>query len=402
MPVSPAFDITNSAFKANPFPLYAELRRTQPVARARLGKLDAWLISRYDDVLAALKHERLVKEPRHVQSAQQRAQQLWVPAFLRPLQTTMLDQDEPNHGRLRALVHKAFTPRRVEQLQGRIQSIADDLLDRAQPQGSLDLLSAFALALPLTVISELLGVPAADRERFRSWTKAFLRPPTSLNALRMLPALWAFMRYLRALLAARRLHAQDDLLSALVQAEEAGDKLSEDELLAMVFLLLVAGHETTVNLIASGTLALLQNPDQLQRLRSRPELIKPAVEELLRYTSPVEQATERYAREELSLYGQTIRRGELVLAVLASANRDEQHFAQPDTLDLTREPNRHLAFGHGVHFCLGAPLARLEGQIAFNTLLRRLPNLQLAVPADRLRWRATPFLRGLEALPVQF
>jgi cytochrome P450 len=211
---------------------------------------------------------------------------------------------------------------------------------------------------------------------------------------------WAFMRYLRRLFERRRADPRDDLITALVQAEEAGDKLSEDELLAMVFLLLIAGHETTVNLIASGTLALLRHPDQLARLRHDPSLIKSAVEELLRYTSPVEMATERFAREDVIIAGTTIPRGELVLAVIGSANRDERQFEDPDTLRLDREPNRHLAFGQGGHYCLGAPLARLEGQIAISTLLRRLPDVRLAGGPESLRWRRGLFLRGLEKLPL--
>jgi cytochrome P450 PksS len=220
--------------------------------------------------------------------------------------------------------------------------------------------------------------------------------------LRAIPALWAFMRYLRRLIHQLRTAPQEGLLSALVQVEEAGDRLSEDELMAMAVLLLIAGHETTVNLISSGTLALLQHSDQLKQLRADPLLIKSSVEELLRYTNPLETATPRYALEDITIAGVTIPRGALVLAVVASANRDSSQFDYPNRLVITRENNRHLAFGQGAHFCLGAPLARLEGQIAINTLLRRLPDLQLAVPVETLRWRTSPVLRGLEALPVRF
>ena len=220
--------------------------------------------------------------------------------------------------------------------------------------------------------------------------------------LKAIPSAMAFLRYIRRLVASRRADPRDDLVSALVQAEEAGEQLSEDELVAMVFLLLVAGHETTVNLIGNGMLALLKNPDQMERLRADPTLIKSAVEELLRYDSPLETATERYAREDVTIAGVTIPRGGLVYAVLASANRDERQFPDPDALDITREPNRHLSFGLGPHFCLGAPLARLEGQVAIGTLLRRLPDLRLAVAPESLRWRRGLVLRGLEALPVAF
>jgi cytochrome P450 PksS len=211
-----------------------------------------------------------------------------------------------------------------------------------------------------------------------------------------------FIRYLRRFFKVRRRDPQDDLASALIQAEEAGDKLSEDELLAMVFLLLIAGHETTVNLIASGTLALLTHPDQIEKLRREPALIKSAIEELLRYTAPVFMSTERYAREDVTLHGVMIPRGEMTLGVIGSANRDETIFQNPDQLDITREPNKHLSFGQGIHFCLGAPLARMEAQIAINTLLRRMPNLRLKVPPDSLPWRPSMILRGLDVLPVLF
>jgi cytochrome P450 PksS len=220
--------------------------------------------------------------------------------------------------------------------------------------------------------------------------------------VKALPSVWMLMRYIRKIIKKRRAKPQDDLVSALVGAEEAGDTLSEDELLAMIFLLLLAGYETTANLIGNGTLALLEHPDQMEKLRNDPGLIKPAVEELLRYGSPVELAITRYAREDVTLAGVTIPRGAGVLAAIASANRDERQFANPDSLDITREPNKHLSFGLGMRFCLGAALARMEGQIAMSTLLRRLPDLRLAVPVSAVRWRRGLMLRGLEALPVAF
>jgi len=401
-PAGRLVDITRPEFKADPFSFYAALRADNPVHRARVGRLEGWLVTRYDDVLAALKDPRLAKDVRRVQNAAELSRRPWMPGFLRALESNMLDQDDPNHARLRALVHRAFTPARIHGLQTRIRAIAGELLDAVQARGEIELVRDFALPLPLTVIGELLGVPAADRARFQRLSQSTLVPPTTLNVLRMLPAMWALIRLVRRLIAERRRDPQDDLLTALTQAEEAGDRLSEDEQVAMVLLLLIAGHETTVNLISSGALALLQHPDQLEALRARPEGIKTAIEELLRFTNPVETATERYAAEDLTLHGKTIRRGELVLAVLASANRDEAHFTRPDELDLARDPNRHLAFGMGVHYCLGAPLARMEGQIAVELLLERLPELRLAVPAAKLRWRSTPVVRGLSALPLRF
>jgi cytochrome P450 PksS len=290
----------------------------------------------------------------------------------------------------------------VEQLRERIQAICDQLLDGLAGKHSMDLVRAYALQVPLTVIVELLGIPLRDRERFHRWTRRLLKPQTKLNMILASPSLMAFMRYLRRLFRELRDKPQEGLLTALVQVQEGGDRLTEDELLAMAFLLLIAGHETTVNLIASGTLALLQHPEQLGLLLEDPALARTAIEELLRYTNPLETATERFARQDVTIAGVTIPRGSLVLAAVASANRDATQFANPDRLDVRRQNNKHLAFGHGPHFCLGAPLARLEGQIAIPTLFRRLPQLRLAVPAERLRWRATPILRGLESLPVEY
>ena len=395
-------NLASPQFKADPFGFYARLRATAPVHRVTLpGKRSAWLVARYDDVVATLKDDRLAKDPLNALSDDQRAKQPWLPGFLKPLSRNMLDLDGADHARLRALVHKAFTPRLIEQLHGRIQTLADDLLSAVPDKSRLDLIRDYALPLPITIISDLLGVPQADRQQFGRWSRRIVAVTASpLDLPLVLPAIWQFMRFVRRLCAIRRADPQDDLLSALLHAEEAGDTFSEDELLAMVVLVLIAGHETTVNLIGNGTLALLENPEQLALLRANPALSKSAVEELLRFTSPVELATERYAREPITIAGTTIPRGEQVLAVLASANRDERYFVQPGLLDLTRQPNRHLAFGQGSHYCLGAPLARLEGQIAFNTLLRRAPNLRLTVPPDTLRWRRGMFLRGLERLPL--
>jgi cytochrome P450 len=286
----------------------------------------------------------------------------------------------------------------------RVQAIADGLLDAVQDRGGMDLIDDYAFPLPITVIAELLGVPAEDRNNFREWSDAAVSGNASQEYLEeiLIPHMQAFTDYLRALFEEKHANPRDDLVSALVQAEEAGDKLSEDELLGMVFLLLVAGHETTVNLIGNGVLALLQHPDQLRKLKDDPSLIKPAVEELLRYDGPVETSTERFAREDVDMGRTVIPRGEMVLVVLAAADHDPERFSDPDNLDITRTDNRHLAFGKGVHHCLGAPLARMEGQIAISTLLRRMPNLRLKEPPESLSWRPGMILRGLRGLPVEF
>ena len=397
-------NIAGAEFKANPYPFYARLRAEAPVHRMTLPtKETGWLITRYDDAATVLKDERFAKDTANAMTPEQAARRAWFRKLFRALKHNMLNQDPPNHTRLRALVHKAFTPRLIEQMRDRIQALTDELLDKVESRGRMDLIRDYALPLPTTIIAEMLGVPAADRHAFHRWSNALMSAAASTwGLLRAIPNVWTFLRYIRKVVKKRRADPRDDLVSALARAEEAGDTLSEEELLAMVMLLLVAGHETTVNLIGNGTLALLEHPGQMARLRSDPALIRPALEELLRFASPVEMATERYAREDVTIGGVTIPRGEMVFAVIASANRDERQFADPDRLEITREPNRHLAFGLGAHFCLGAPLARLEGQIAINTLLRRCPDLRLAVTPDALRWRRGLLLRGLEALPVTF
>lgn len=397
-------DIASPEFKANPYPFYARLRAEAPVSAVRMaGKQTAWLITRYDDVAMALKDARLAKDRRNALTPEQTARQPWVPPMFKPLTRNMLDVDPPDHTRLRALVQKAFTPRLVEKIRERIETLTEELLDAAQKHARIDLIRDYALPIPTTIIAEMLGVPVEDRYRFHRWSSTVVSSDASgWRMLRAIPNVMAFLRYIRKLVKARRAHPRDDLVSALVQAEEAGEQLDEDELLAMVFLLLIAGHETTVNLIGNGTLALLEHPGEMEKLRADPALIKPAVEELLRHSGPLETATERFARDDLLIAGVPIPRGALVYAVLASANRDERQFASPDAVDITREPNRHLAFGLGVHYCLGAPLARLEGQVAINALLRRAPGLRLAVAPGTLRWRRGLVLRGLEELPVKF
>jgi cytochrome P450 len=396
-------DISKPRFQANPYPYYARWRTESPVRSVKLpDKRTAWLVTRYEDVAAVLKDERFGKD--RFKTPERTAKQPWMPKAFLPLAHNMLDQDPPDHTRLRALVQKAFTPRLVEGMRQRVQSLTDELLDVAERGGGhMDLIRDYALPLPSTIIAEMLGVPAADRHRFHRWSNAMVTSDASkLSLFRAMPGVLAFLRYVRSLINKRRVQPTDDLAGTLARAEEAGDHLTEDELLAMIVLLLIAGHETTVNLIGNGTLALLAHPEQMQRLRDDPELIQPAVEELLRYDGPLAMATERFAREDVTVAGVAVPRDGLVFAVLASANRDERQFENPDVLDITRENNKHLAFGLGVHYCLGAPLARLEGQIAINTLLRRARDFRLAVPREKLRWRRGLVLRSLEALPVAF
>jgi cytochrome P450 len=380
-------DLASPEFKADPYPFFARLRETAPVCRVILpGRQTAWLITRYDDAAAALKDARFAKDRNCALTPDQAARQPWIPKMFRPLKRNMLDLDPPDHTRLRGLVQKAFTPRLVERMRERVDSLAGELLDAVLRRRRVDLIRDYALPIPTTIIAEMLGVPAADRHRFRRWSRVIVATsPSGLAMAKAIPSAVFFLRYIRKLVRARRTEPRDDLVSALAQAEEAGDQLSEDELLAMIFLLLVAGHETTVNLIGNGALALMRHPAQMERLRGGgPSLLKTAVEELLRYESPLATATERFARKDIPIAGVVIPRGEMVYAGLASANRDERQFPRADVLDVAREPNRHLAFGLGIHYCLGAPLARLEGEVAISALLRGAPALRLAVAAVKL------------------
>jgi len=391
------FNPMDPEFVADPYPTYHRLRTEDPVHHSPLG---FWVLTRYDDVVTALRDPRLAKE----------AIASFVAArFGAPVPATglsMLDRDPPDHTRLRGLVSKAFTPRVVEGLRPRIQQIVDALLDGAAARGSMDLIEEFAYPIPVIVICEMLGVPVEDHEHFKGWSLDIARGldliwlgPDSEVGRRSIAARQALADYFRGLIAQRRAAPRTDLLSGLIAAEEAGDKLNEVELLATCILLLIAGHETTVNLIGNGTLALLRHRDQLERLQREPGLIGSAIEELLRFDGPV-QRTARIPSEDVTIGRHTIAKGEMVMPFIGAADRDPAQFADPDRLDIGRTDNRHIAFGWGIHFCLGAPLARLEGQIAINTLVRRLPKISLATDVPEYRQSLT--LRGLKALPVSF
>jgi cytochrome P450 len=316
----------------------------------------------------------------------------------------MLSSDPPDHTRLRKLVMKAFTSRRVEALRPRIEAITEELLEamaaNAPTDGTpIDLINSFAFPLPMTVICELLGVPFEDRDDFRTWSTVVVADNPTEEEIRS--ASYAMAGYLSQLIARKRAEPEDDLLTGLVQAREDDDRFDENELIAMTFLLLVAGHETTVNLIGNGVVALLRDPDQLARLRSDLSLVPGAVEEMLRYDGPVNLATLSFASETVRLGDVEIAPGEIVLVSLGSANHDPSRFDDADRLDVGRAAQGHLAFGHGIHYCVGAPLARLEGEIAFRKLLTRFPGLALGGEPEQLRWRESSLIRGLERLPVQ-
>jgi cytochrome P450 len=397
-------DFTSPAFKQNPFPAWEDLRTTEPLYRFPVTEGQyAWMVTRYEDAQAILKDQRFIKNRMTLLSEEEKDQIDRSSPTLKLLSYNMLAADAPDHSRLRRLVSKTFTPRMIEGLRNRIQQITDDLLDQVQERGEMNLINDFAFPLPVTVICEMLGIPAEDRQQFRKWSNAILDQSGPFDANRQAPPeVEEFTDYVRRLIATKSEHPDDGLVSQLVQVEEGGDRLSENELISMIFLLIVAGHETTVNLIASGTLALLQHPEQMRLLQNDPSLIVPAIEELLRYTAPVIIGTGRWASEDIEVHGTLIPKGEMVLVSLMGANTDPERFAAPADLDITREENEHIAFGKGIHFCLGAPLARLEGQIAISTLLRRLPDLHLQGDAQELKWRPGLILRGLQELPVAF
>jgi cytochrome P450 len=391
-------DLTDPVFQADPHPVYAEWRRTGPVRRTRLPSgLTAWLVTRYEDARRALADPRLSKQSGFSVGSSPAVGRLDGPAAV--LSRHMLAVDPPDHTRLRRLVSAAFTPRRIEALRPRIEEITRDLLDAVEGRERVDLIDTFAFPLPIQVICELLGVPVQDRDAFREWSNVIVAGAQAGDRLE--PAMRALVGYIMALLAERRATPGDDLLSGLIQVRDQEDRLTEEELSAMVFLLLIAGHETTVNLIGNGAYLLLRERDQWERLRAEPDLLPTAIEEFLRYEGPVETSTFRVATEDLEIGGVTIAAGDPVMVVLLSANRDEDRFPDAGELRLDRTQNPHLAFGHGIHYCLGAPLARMEAQVAFTQLLERHPGLRLAVPAEDLRWRPGLLLRGLADLPVR-
>lgn len=399
------YDLYSDLFRAETYATFAEMREHDPVfcQPGIDGKTPIWFVTRHDDVVAVLlDDERFVRDPVLALSEEELVElSSGMPESMSFIDGHMLNKDGADHRRLRRLVTKAFTPKMVERLRPRIEEIADELIDAVENANEMDLIEEFAFPLPITVIAELLGIPVADRSRFREWSNAVVTPVIGPDAHAQFGALMDdFVAYLRVLFVRRRSEPGTDLISALLQAEDAGDTLSEEELFSMVVLLIVAGHETTVSLIGNCVLALLQHPEEQALLEREPEQMPTAIEELLRYDGPVERALNRWATTEVELGGQTIRRGDTVIVILGSADRDPSRFDDPDTLDLARADTKHVAFGRGSHYCLGAPLARVEAEIALTTLLRRLPGLRLAVDKDQLAWRPVPLFRSLAALPV--
>ncbi|MEU8295189.1 cytochrome P450 [Streptomyces pseudogriseolus] len=412
----PAPDLFTWEFAADPYPAYAWLREHAPVHRTKLPSgVDAWLVTRYTDARQTLADTRLSKNPAHHDEPAHAKGRTGIPGERQAdLMTHLLNIDPPDHTRLRRLVSKAFTPRRVAEFAPRVQELTDDLIDRFATSGSdtADLIHDFAFPLPIYAICDLLGVPREDQDDFRDWAGMMIRHGGGPRG-GVARSVKKMRGYLAELIHRKRMELPaepvpgEDLISGLIRASDHGAHLTENEAAAMAFILLFAGFETTVNLIGNGTYALLTHPEQRRRLqRALAEgdraLLETGVEELLRYDGPVELATWRFATEPVVIGGQRIEAGDPVLVVLAAADRDPERFAGPDTLDLGRRDNQHLGYGHGIHYCLGAPLARLEGQTALATLLTRLPDLRLAVDPAELRWRGGLIMRGLRTLPVEF
>ncbi|MDA2529613.1 cytochrome P450 [Bacillus cereus] len=401
--IEDGINLASAQFKEDAYEIYKESRKKQPILfvnQVEIGK--EWLITRYEDALPLLKDNRLKKDWTNVFSQDIKNMYLSVDNSDH-LTTHMLNSDPPNHSRLRSLVQKAFTPKMIAQLDKRIVRIADDLISDIERKGTLNLVDDYSFPLPIIVISEMLGIPKEDQAKFRIWSHAVIATPETPEEIKETEKqLSEFITYLQYLVDIKRKEPKEDLVSALILAESEGHKLSARELYSMIMLLIVAGHETTVNLITNTVLALLENPNQLQLLKDNPKLIDSAIEEGLRYYSPVEVTTARWAAEPFQIHDRTIEKGDMVVIALASANRDETVFENPEVFDITRENNRHIAFGHGSHFCLGAPLARLEAKIAITTLFNRMPELQIKGNREEIKWQGNYLMRSLEELPLTF
>ncbi len=397
-----SFDPLARDFQHNPYPVYDELRATTPIFYWEPWKI--WFFTRYEDVNTLLRDRRLGRTMEHILPLEQR---YVAPAAIEPFerisQHSMFDKEPPEHTRLRGLVHKVFTPKRVESLRGQIEVICNQLLDAVMDKSEIEVLNDFAVPLPVNVISELLGVPESDRHLLRPWSNNIVAmyelDHTPEQERLAVQSSIDFADYLRNLANERRVNPQDDLITALVQVEEAGERLTMDELISTCVLLLNAGHEATVNVIGNGLWALLQYPDQMQALVQNPALIPMAIEELLRFDTPL-QLFRRWVLEDMEYGGYQFKQGDELGFMFGAANRDPVRFNQPNSLDVTREDNPHITFGGGVHYCLGAPLARLELQIAYQTLLGRLPNLRLAGAAPQ--FKDAYVIRGLHNLCLKF
>jgi cytochrome P450 len=401
------FDVRSPAFKQDPLPTLARMRDAGPVIRVRLPLVGtAWMATTYDAVTELLSdHHRFVQSPAAAGNRWMAMLLRLLPRTLRPLTTALTLRDEPDHRRLRGLVDRAFRVRSIDALRPHLETLAnqaaDELVRQVSAATTVDLIAHFARPFPLAVILELLGLPPQDRSKFTKWASTVTSGPSVVGVVRGLRGLGRTMRYLQDDIARQAVARREGLIGSLIDAEEAGDRLTEDEMIAMVVMLLVAGHETTVHQIAGSVLTLLDHPDALRTLTADWSLVHDAVEELLRHLSFGQFSKPRFAREDVVFRGRRIRRGDMLFACLAAANGDPAVFPQPERLDLRRAPNRHVAFGDGIHYCLGAALARTEVQIALHRLFTRFPNLSLAVPRSQIRFTGPFGARALAALPVR-
>lgn len=403
------YDLNSTEFLKNPYPVYDELRVNDPIHWS--AENGYWILTRYADIAAQVQNDCLSSNriAAHQGRMPEAAKEHFRP-FFTAVGSWMLMIDPPDHTRLRALVSKAFTPGVVENMRALVQKLVDEMLASVTERGSMEVMTDLANPLPATVIAEMLGVSGTDQQQFKAWSDDIAMGLGGIDSARTKEELFslydlaqksfiALADYFRVKVAELRARPSNNLLSALIQAEEQGDRLTESELFANCVLLMIAGHETTTNLIGNGVLALLRNPEQKNKLAHNPEAIVSAVEELLRFDSPV-QKMGRIALADINIGDKQIKQGDLVCVSYAAGNRDPEQFASPAELDIMRKPNRHLAFGHGLHYCVGAALARLEGQIAINTILSRMPALRL--DSEELQWNRNLTLRGLQALPVTF
>ena len=390
--------------RADPYPFYARLRSQDPVHWDE--ELGFWVLTRYADIASVYQDPRFSRAQglrRGYERLPESEQSVAEPVY-RSFSKTMFYSDPPYHTRLRGLVNSAFTPTAIEEMRPYVQKTVDGLLDSVQANGHMDVIHDFAYPLPILVIARMLGLPAKDRTQFKKWSDDLFAilgsVPHSPDLMeRAAHSLTDLTDYIIELSEARRTHPQNDLLTGLVEAVREGERMKQEELVANVIILLSAGHETTSNLIGNGLLALLQHPDQLQKLRQQPHLIASAVEEMMRYDNPV-QIAYRSAAEDVEVGGECIHKGDLVNSILAAGNRDPERFTEPNRFDISRDEGRQLGLGLGIHFCLGAPLLRLEAQVAFSSLLRRFPKLELAT--EQLEWQEHPIFRGVKSLPVAF
>ena len=390
--------------RADPYPFYTQLRSEDPVHWDE--SMGFWVLTRFADIASVYGDARFSRAQglrRGFERLPEAEQRIAEPVY-HSFSKSMFYSDPPYHTRLRGLVNNAFTPNAVEQMRPHVQRIVDSLLDALQTKGEMDAIHDLAHPLPILVISQMLGLPAEERVRFKQWSDDLFAilgsvPHAPELMERASQSLAELTDYLTMLSLSRRQQPQNDLLSALVGVVEKGERLTQEELVANVTILLSAGHETTSNLIGNGLLALLRNPDQMQKLRDHPKLVSSAVEEMMRYDNPV-QIAYRSAAEDVEIGGKYIRKGQLVNSILAAGNRDPERFSEPDQFDISRDEGRHLGFGLGIHFCIGAPLVRLEAQIAFSTILRRFPELHLAT--ENMEWQEHPIFRGVKSLPLAF